>query len=213
MATKTSKEIHILVESAILLAIATVLSFFPKFEGIWVNGGSITLCSMLPIIFISYRNGLKWGLLSGFAFSLLQLLTGGFYPAGTSILMVFATLLFDYMLPYTCIGLGGMFKGKTKNVTMDLVSGVVVALGLRYVCHLVSGFVLWNDVTYATEMLQTPGFAFGLGATVAENFTGNGLFAIYNVLYNGSYMIPEIIITCIGAVLLARFANFSIEKK
>lgn len=212
MTSKTSQKTHTLVECAILLAIATVLSFFPKLDGIWVNGGSITICSMLPIIFISYRHGLKWGLLSGFAFSLLQLVTGGFYAAGTSVLMVFATLLFDYILPYTSIGLGGMFKGKTKSVKTDLLLGVIVSLGIRYAFHLVSGFVLWKDISYATEMLQTPGFAFGLGAMVAEKLSGDALFTMYNILYNGSYMIPEIIITSIGAVLLSKFATYKLDE-
>ncbi len=210
--TSTKNKTYVLVECAVLLAMATLLSFFPKFEGLWPNGGSITLCSMLPIIIISYRNGIKWGLLSGLAFSLLQLLSG-FYSAGTSLLMVFATLMLDYILPYTALGLGGMFKGKFKSTAMELSLGVIVSLSIRYACHVISGFVLWYDVTYATEVLNTEGFAFGLGAKIAENFSGSTLFTIYNFLYNGSYMIPEIILTTIGAIILSKVVNYNFNNK
>ncbi len=211
--TSTKNKTYVLVECAILLAMATLLSFFPKFEGLWPNGGSITLCSMLPIIIISYRNGIKWGLLSGLAFSFLQLLTGGFYSVGTSMFMVFATLLLDYILPYTAIGLGGMFKGKFKSTAMELSLGVIVSLLIRYACHVISGFVLWYDVTYATKVLNSEGFAFGVGAKIAENFSGTTLFALYDILYNGSYMIPEIILTTIGAIILSKAVNYNFNNK
>ena len=210
--TKTKNKTYVLVECAILLAMATLLSFFPKFEGLWPNGGSITLCSMLPVIVISYRHGLGWGLLSGFAFSLLQLLTGGFYSAGTSIWMVLATLLLDYVLPYTAIGLGGIFRGKLKNTAAEISLGTVVALLIRYLCHVISGIVLWYDIGYATEMLTSEGFAFGLGAKVAASFSGTKLFVFYDLLYNGSYMIPEIILTTIGALLISKIVTRDFSK-
>ena len=49
-----------LTESAILIAIATVLSQF-QFAGPWVLGGSITICSMLPIVLIANRYGIGLG--------------------------------------------------------------------------------------------------------------------------------------------------------
>ena len=65
-----------LVTCGMLIALASILSIFPKIDGIWPNGGSITFCSMLPIIIISYLYGLKWGFMSSFAFALIQLFTG-----------------------------------------------------------------------------------------------------------------------------------------
>ena len=46
-----------LVTCGMLIALASILSIFPKIDGIWSNGGSITFCSMLPIIIISYLYG------------------------------------------------------------------------------------------------------------------------------------------------------------
>lgn len=57
---KSISKVQKLTESAILLAAATALSFV-QFPGPWVNGGSITLCSMLPVCIIGYRYGVKWG--------------------------------------------------------------------------------------------------------------------------------------------------------
>ena len=64
-----------LTETALLIALGTILSLI-QFPGPWVNGGSITLCSMLPIIVIGYRYGSRWGLLSGLVYGILQMVLG-----------------------------------------------------------------------------------------------------------------------------------------
>ncbi len=200
---------RILVESAVLVAIATVLSIFPKFEGFWANGGSITFCSMLPIIIISYRHGIKWGLLSGFVFSLMQLVTGGFYSPATSINMVVLTLMLDYFLPYSVLGLGGMFRGSIKKPAVAMALGTVVVLLLRYVSHVISGYFLWKSIEYAQSELQTLG---GIGEWALGSLSGDVLYNFYNVVYNGSYMVPEIIITTIGALIIGKVLEKTLTK-
>uniref|UniRef100_UPI00398A3D32 energy-coupled thiamine transporter ThiT n=1 Tax=Caproicibacter sp. TaxID=2814884 RepID=UPI00398A3D32 len=61
-----------LVESAIMLGLATVLSLIKLYQ--MPLGGSVTLCSMLPILLIGYKYGVKWGLLTGFTYGVIQLL-------------------------------------------------------------------------------------------------------------------------------------------
>ncbi len=211
MATSsTQSNTRTLVEAAVLLGLATLLSIFPKFDGIWANGGSITLASMLPIILVSYRHGVKWGLLTGFAFSLLQMLTGGLYlPAGGA-LAAFSGLMLDYILPYTVIGLGGMFRGKFKNAALELVAGTVVVLLLRYGFHVISGYVLWRSLADATKFLSTPGFS--LGDNVVKNNQGESLLLLYSLIYNGSYMLPELLITSLGALAISPVAKYSQPK-
>jgi Predicted membrane protein len=210
MSSTSTTRTRTLIEAALLLAVATMLSFFPKFEGIWANGGSITVCSMLPIILVSYRHGIKWGLATGLCFSLMQMVTGSIWlPAGGLLPAVFGLLL-DYILPYTLIGLGGIFKGKLKNnVLVELICGTVFVLLLRYTCHVISGYVLWKSLVDATEFLSTPGF--GLGNSVVSNYTGDTLCLLYSFIYNGSYMLPELIITTIGASFLSRFALYNLS--
>ena len=73
MTTKTKK----LTESAMLLAVAIVLellskSFIPEMP----FGGQITLVSMLPVVLISYRHGVKWGLVAGVAYAFIEMAIG-----------------------------------------------------------------------------------------------------------------------------------------
>ncbi|MEG1017272.1 MAG: energy-coupled thiamine transporter ThiT, partial [Oscillospiraceae bacterium] len=93
MTNTRNKKLRILVECAMLLAMACVLSLFPKFKFL-ADGGSITVCSMLPIILISYRRGIKWGLLSGFAFFVFQTITG-FVSKSLTLETTMLTLVFD----------------------------------------------------------------------------------------------------------------------
>ena len=59
MSTKTKR----ITESAMLLAIAIVLELLAKlFIPELPFGGQITIVSMLPVVLISYRHGLKWAL-------------------------------------------------------------------------------------------------------------------------------------------------------
>ena len=69
-----SKRTFNLVLAGVMIAMGTALGFVKPFE--LPYGGAITLCSMLPVMFFSYRCGLKWGLSAGLVFSVLQLLFG-----------------------------------------------------------------------------------------------------------------------------------------
>ena len=56
-----------LVECALMIALATILGYIPIFE--LPQGGSITACSMMPLVVASFRHGPKWGLFTGFIVS------------------------------------------------------------------------------------------------------------------------------------------------
>lgn len=71
---KEKKTILRLCESAIMIALATVLSMI-KFANL-PFGGSVTLCSMLPLVLIAYRYKWKWGLLTGAVYGLVQMVLG-----------------------------------------------------------------------------------------------------------------------------------------
>ena len=64
---------------AVLVALATVLSFLKLPLPAWSYGGSITLGSMVPIILFALLFGTKWGLIGSVAYSLIQMMLG-FYP-------------------------------------------------------------------------------------------------------------------------------------
>ena len=167
-----------LVESAVMLAIANVLSVL-SFQGPWALGGSITVCSMLPLVIIAWRWGTKWGLLTAFVHGLLQMLMGfANVQYGRSPLEMLLIAFLDYLLAYAVIGLAALFRGKTKKELSAILLGIVVAFLMRYACHFLSGWLIW-EALWPNEL--------GWAST------------LWSLAYNGSYMVPEILITAIVA--------------
>ena len=202
-----SKRTYNLVLGGIMIAMATVLSFIAPFK--LPYGGSITLCSMLPVMFFSYRCGLKWGLGAGLVNSVLQLLLGMSALRGLTAGTLIGSIFLDYILAFTVLGLGGMFRGKLKNDAAAFTLGSLVAMLLRYFCSFLSGWILWAalcDATYMQEVIGTyiPALA---------NVSGTTLAIVYSLVYNGVYMIPEIILTCVVGFLLVQFAGKQILDK
>ncbi len=193
-----------LVETGILLALATVLSVIQPFQ--LPFGGGITIVSMLPIVVLSYRHGVKWGLFSAFVYSLLQMATGfanvkGFFvPEDYALATGLCIVLLDYVAAYTVLGLGGALRDRMKPAAA-LCIGTVLALLLRYAVHILSGAVFFG--AWAEWFFTQEGF-YSIGSTIVENFSGTSLAVIYSVFYNGLYMIPELILTAIAAAVIGK---------
>ena len=208
-----------LTESAMLIALAVVLEIvgrtvIPPMP----FGGQLTLVSMLPIVLVSYRHGVKWGITTGFAYSLVQMALGadtvsaafqpGYFGDGTMIGRAIIMCLFDYVLAYTALGLGGCFRDKVKNKGVALMCGSLVALSARYLCHIVSGYVLFAG--WAEWFFTQEGFP-AWGAALVSSLSPEMLGFVYSVVYNGLYMVPEILITAIVAVLVARIPRIVVK--
>ncbi len=208
MSTNTIKnsKTKILVESAMLVAIAVVLSIFPKFTFL-PNGGSITICSMLPIVLVSYRRGLKWGFLAAFVFAIIQTMTDFKGVAIVDIISAFWVIMLDYLIAYTVLGIGGIFKNKFKNPGKELAFGSLLAIGLRYLSHFISGVVLYG--AWAEWFFGEMGT---FGQSIMTNVSGLPLFMLYSFIYNGSYLIPEMILTFIVSLMLSKVAVYNLEK-
>lgn len=192
-----------LVTSGIFIALATVLSLIVIFK--LPYGGSITLLSMLPIMVLGYMYGIKWGLLCGTVYGVVQALLGASMSsafAGLSGFYVFLMALIDYLIAFAVLGTSGMFKGRIKNHTIAFVGGSIVAGLLRLLAHFSSGVILWGS--YAEWFFGADNMNNAFGNTVLNNFSGIGLAIIYSIVYNGSYMIPEIIITVIGIIIIMK---------
>lgn len=202
-----SKRTFNLVLAGIMIAMGTALGFVKPFE--LPYGGAITLCSMLPVMFFSYRCGLKWGLSAGLVFSVLQLLFGLDALKGISAMMVVGSIFLDYILAFTVLGLAGMFRGKIKNDAAAFTLGSFVSMMLRYFCSFLSGWVLWASFNETADM---QGFIATFFPALG-NLSGTALAVVYSLVYNGSYMIPEIILTCVVGFLLVQFAGKQILDK
>ncbi len=196
-----------LVETALLIAIAVILSLFKPFE--LPFGGGITIASMLPIVLIAYRYGTKWGVFSAFVFSIFQMLTGfhtvsAFFMPGDNQMVLWKAILvclLDYVIAYSVLGFGGIFRNKFKSPVSALCVGSIVVLSFRFIIHFISGslfFGAWAEWFFTQESIAN------FGAKVLQNMSGIGLAMFYSLCYNASYMIPEIIITAIVAVIIAK---------
>ena len=177
-------KVRTLSECAMMRALSIALSFVVIYKLPW--GGSVTLFSMLPVMLVSVRHGLKWGLPTAFLYSLFQFFTGlpdmigwcGQFPG-----MFVASIFLDYLLAFTVLGLAGLFR---KKGAVGCLVGMVLACLLRFFVHYLSGILLW--VNYDEFIV------FG------ETFFNRP--KLYSFLYNGSFMLPETLMTIAAAALL-----------
>ena len=176
---KNHLRIRALTEGAIMLALGIVLNYLSKL--LFVNmpqGGSVTL-GMFPVLFYAHRWGVGKGLLMGFAYGLLDMLIDGGYAWG------WQSILLDYLVAYTALGLGGLFRGKSWGVFPDVAVGCLA----RFAVHYVSGITLYRIlVPTAVEGLEH------LGAFDNPH--------LYSLVYNGVYMLPNTVINLVIAGLL-----------
>ncbi len=161
-----------LVECAILIALSTVLSFVKFWE--MPYGGSVTLLSMLPVCMVGIRLGTAYGLASSFVYGVLQMLVSGAVGWGLSPTAFVVCLLFDYIIAFAVLGFSGVFR---KLGLFGQLSGIALACVLRFVCHYISGVTIWKES--ALEYAMNP--------------------YLYSLLYNGTYMAAELVLTIVGA--------------
>lgn len=183
----SKKYVYKLTLSAIFVALATVLSLIKVVK--MPLEGSVTLLSMLPIVMISVMLGLKWGFGSAFVYSLIQLILGiamdGLLGWGLTPVMLVGTILLDYIIAFTVLGIAGIF---VKKGYVGICGGVVLAVVLRFFSHFLSGVIIFKNL----EQFEIFGSLF-VNRPV-----------LYSLAYNGFYMLPELILTTVAAVLLFR---------
>ncbi len=181
-----------LVESALLIAMGVVLSLIKIID--LPYGGSVTIASMFPVMLISYRHGLGYGLISATVYGGIQQLLGLKTLSWVSTWQsVLAVILLDYIVAFAVIGLGGLFRGRfgkrADGQVSELLAGALLVCLLRYICHVISGATVWAGLSIPTR----------------------GAIA-YSLAYNATYMIPETLVMCIviyfvGSALDFRFVT------
>ena len=168
-----NKHLHLraLVEGAILIALAEILSFLPFYKLPW--GDSIDL-AMLPIIIACVRWGFGPGMLVSIAHAILQTLFEGGIAIG------WQSIIGDFLLAYTVLGVAGLFRGK-------FIPAAIVSCSLRFLVHYVVGATIWAEYmpeTFFGMTMTTPWF--------------------YSALYNGAYMLPDLVLVLIAGILLMK---------
>ena len=172
-----------LTEAAIMLAFATTLSIVKILE--LPYGGSVTVACMLPIIIIAYRHGVKFGLITAFVFGVIQQIIGlKTLSYVTTWQSVVAVIALDYIIAFTVIGLGGVFR-KMSSQANGLMLGTLLVCALRFICHVISGATVWAGLSIPTNAAL-----------------------IYSIGYNATYMVPETIVTASAAYYIGSILDF-----
>lgn len=175
--------------SAMLTALGLALIMVSKLlPAPWTQGGYITLGSMVPIILVSIIIDTKWGLLSGFVFSLIQMMTDFYLPPATTALSFFGVIMLDYVVAFTVLGLAGLFVKLMGNKPWAIPLSGTIVTGIRYAMHVLSGLLIWGA------------------------FADTDCIPLYALIYNGSYMVPEMIITTVVLALLTPKLTEKIES-
>lgn len=171
-----------MVEGALLIAVALVLSYYPLFK--MPQGGAVTL-EMLPLVLMGLRNGTKWGCFTGFVHGVLQMIIGfSDVLLCNTLLSQIGCILLDFLLAFTVLGLAEpVAKLLGEKRLAGIVAGTVVCGILRFLCSFLSGWLLWGS--YAPE---------GMSAVV------------YSLGYNAAYMVPSTIIMAVLIGLLYKIA-------
>jgi len=188
MQRKRMQKLRALSESALMIALATVLSFIKIID--MPYGGAVTLASSLPVALIAYRYGTAHGLFAAAVYGGIQQVLGlSMLSWATSWQSVVAIVLLDYIVAFSVIGLAGVFRLPVKNQTASVTLGCFAVSVLRYACHVISGATVWAGLSIPTQ------------AALAFSFA-----------YNATYMIPETIILLVCAVYIASNIDFRTSR-
>ena len=168
-----------LTTTAIMLALSTVLSMMV----IWrlPNDGSVTPGSMVPLIAIAIMFGWRWGIFAGIIHGIIQMMLMFATPPVQDFWSYALVVLLDYIVAFGVLGFAGIIYRLIHNKYLAVPIAGAIGVFLRFLCHFFSGVTIWS--VYAGEQ--------------------NAF--VYSLLYNGSYLLPELLITVIILIGVSKF--------
>lgn len=201
---------------AIAIALGFVLSYIRVFR--MPQGGSITPASMLPLMLFSAAFGAGPGVAAGLIYGVLQYLQGGDFLSVWQV-------IFDYLIAFAALGLAGLYRYTKQGWQVWLTIGLSAALLIAMIIGYPSIWGLYAALLAALavlaffvardperfSLLPAMGIAVlgraasaviaGLMWVAAYPVEGQAPF-VYSVIYNGAYLVPELVI-CMAVAGLA----------
>ncbi|MBO7221580.1 MAG: energy-coupled thiamine transporter ThiT [Clostridia bacterium] len=177
---KDTNNTRALVYGAVAIALSFALSYARLFR--MPQGGSITFASVLPLIIYSMMFGIRRGILVSLIYGTLQALQDPYILHPMQFLL-------DYPLAYGLVGVSGFFAEKkffkNKHIINFLLGGIV-AVCLRYACHVCSGVFAFADYFFWDEELMST----------------YSTAAAYSLAYNSSVFVDMAIALACGSIML-----------
>ncbi len=219
-----AKRRNILLVTAVLIAATLALSYVRIFN--WPFGASVTLVSMIPLLIIGYKYGVKWGLFSGLMTGVIKLgldiafvhpFAGSYdasHIAGATA-QAAVVIILDYVIAYFVLGFSGLFRDRINSDRFAMILGSGFAVILRHVAHFVSRFLLYgkNAKVYLLEIKNSFAGSFLEGSkladfmssfsdTIINSTTGNYRGELYAFAYTTAYMLPEFVLTLVVLLVM-----------
>ena len=190
--TRTKEKTIKIAICAIMIALGTALSFIKLYDS--PMGGSVTLFSMTPILFIGFKYGPAWGFSSAFVYSIFQLLLGlsavTYVPTPTGVAVC---IILDYIIAFTVLGITGFYKRKKINL-LTVIIGSLNACILRFISHFLCGGIIWYEITKNGAWNDTV-FKYSKW--------------MYSFIYQCSYLAPETILVLAAAPVILFTLKYS----
>jgi len=212
--SKTRFETKVLAESVIFAALSSALYTLRPFS--LPYGGSVTLGSMVPVMWLALRRGVRIGFIASAIFGLAALVIDVMLLPYSPITNPVQVVL-EYPIAFGVLGLAGLFRNppivvrdiyaqidelkkkwesEAENLTQlskrvavlenEILSvraliGVGVGVFIKFLLHFIAGIVFW-------------------AYTVPEGWNP----VVWSAVYNGSFLVPELIISAILIFILVK---------
>jgi thiamine transporter len=176
---------------AMAIAIDVVTGLIPGLNLSMPFGGRFFGIALLPMLLIGLLFGLKFSLPAALLFATYQFFSDGvvnwsWLPGGLS--SFFWVAVFDYLIPFSVLGLTGLFKGGMKSAKIIIFSFSMIFL-IRIMSYSVVGVIIWS-----TLVDSSGSWAYDMFNTLNNVYLYS---LIYNSLYNLTTLTLILIITLI----------------
>ncbi len=187
---KKNNQVLAMLETGVFVSIAVILDLI--FGAIYTlpMGGSISV-AMLPIFIIASRRGLKYGLVAGLLYGVIQTMIKVYFLSIPQYIM-------DYLVSFMVVGFAGVVKDTLKKPSR-FVFAILLGSFLRLISATIAGVLYWR--IYIPEEI---GFMNGIfGSDLNGLFASDNAVIIFSAfLYNALYMIPSAILCVLVGLII-----------
>jgi thiamine transporter len=174
-------ETKILAEIVVFAALSAVLYTIRLYT--LPYGGSITLCSMVPVMWLALRRGVYVGVVAGAIFGIIALFIDVMFLGASSVIASPIQVILEYPIAFGVLGFAGVFHRKTVGYAEV---GVTLSIFIKFMIHYLVGAFIWVYVyTFPSEWGQF----------------------LWPAIYNGSFLLIEYITSAILMAILVKMGT------